>query len=460
MPRFDISRILFWSVGIACVLGGTFMFGLYSGARENFAYRAVSRIKSGIEDALSLTSQEAPTLLGTRPDWFLQPAYYPGSGVTVNETTDDDRILLAGFFEDGNQIRLIERDGTVVARWPVAFSELFPDTSHIHQPPATDWNKDMHGTLILPDGSVVFNFEQAGLVELDRCGSVAWTLARETHHSVELAESGGFWVPSRNFVTSDAAAPDYPPFEKPYYEDTILRVSDLGTVLDETSVVSILYENGMEALLTATGTSITAGAAWDLEILHLNKVGELGSDIAGDFPAFAAGDLLLSIRELNMLLVVDPATKRIKWWKVGPWVRQHDPDFEAGGRISVFNNGTYRTVFGTDNPFSRTPLSAPRVSSIVVVDPVNGETEVAYGNREGQRFLSVIRGKHQSTSGGGWLITEHDGGRVFETDAEGKVIWEFINRYNADEVAEITEARVYAHDYFDVADWSCAETNH
>jgi hypothetical protein len=70
-------------------------------------------------------------------------------------------------------------------------------------------------------------------------------------------------------------------------------------------------------------------------------------------------------------------------------------------------------------------------------------------------MLSVIRGKHELTARGGLLITEFEGGRVFETDPSGRTIWEYINRYDADEVAEITEARIYPADYFTVSDWSC-----
>ena len=44
---------------------------------------------------------------------------------------------------------------------------------------------------------------------------------------------------------------------------------------------------------------------------------------------------------------------------------------------------------------------------------------------------------------------------MFEVDAAGRTIWEYINRYDDDEVSEITEARVYPAGYFTVADWGC-----
>jgi hypothetical protein len=194
----------------------------------------------------------------------------------------------------------------------------------------------------------------------------------------------------------------------------------------------------------------------DGEILHLNKVAELESAKAADFPMFTAGDLLLSVRELNMVLVADPSLQRVKWWRVGPWIRQHDPEFKAGGLISVFNNNAYKSAFGPDNPFTRLPSTIPRVSNIIEIDPITGTHRLVYGGVEGQEMMTVIRGKHELTAQGGLLIAEFEAGRAFETDAGGRTIWQYINRYDADEVAEITEARIYPADYFTVSDWSCA----
>jgi len=55
------------------------------------------------------------------------------------------------------------------------------------------------------------------------------------------------------------------------------------------------------------------------------------------------------------------------------------------------------------------------------------------------------------------LVTEFEGGRVIETNAAGEVVWEYVNRYSADEVAEINEARLYPENYFAVEEWACAK---
>jgi hypothetical protein len=453
MKRYDFSRILFYAVSSAALLGISFAFGLYSGAKQTVVYETVRALKTAVKQAFQTTSEEASTLTKTHPKHFLQPSRYDGTGVTINDASEDRAlILMSGFFGDANELRLIRRNGALVARWPLKFHEIFPEPDHLQQPPATDWNVDTHGALALPDGSVVFNFEGSGLVKLDRCGGVVWTLARESHHSVERAAGGGFWVPGQRHFSEDSNSP-FPPFKTPFREHTIMRVSEDGRVLTEISVPQLFYDNGLEAVLTATGHSFEANMIWDGQILHLNKVAEVKSAVARDFPMFEAGDLALSIRELNLLMIIDPHTSKIKWWRVGPWLRQHDPEFKPGGTLVVFNNNNYGLTHNADPELSGAPI--PRASNIMEVNPASNELRIIYGSGNEQEMLSVIRGKLELTPGGGLLITEFEGGRVFETDAAGRVIWEYINRYSSDEVAEITEARLYPASYFSVSDWSC-----
>jgi hypothetical protein len=54
-------------------------------------------------------------------------------------------------------------------------------------------------------------------------------------------------------------------------------------------------------------------------------------------------------------------------------------------------------------------------------------------------------------------MTEAMAGRAIEVDAGGSVVWEFLNNYDKDSAAVITEATRYAPDYFTVRDWSCPD---
>lgn len=459
-----LAKAIFITTSTLTALGLALVFGMWSGHHKTALFKWVEATWINIK--ASGEAIEQTSLL--RPDYLLQPARYPGEGVTINTLTNNDElILLSGFFkeEDTNELRLIRRDGTLVNRWPLHYSKIFPHPDHVRQTPASDWNTDVHGMVIHPDGSVVFNFEYAGLVKLDRCGNTIWTLPHETHHSVEMAEGGGYWVLGQRYVENipDAQTP-YPPFLPPFRDSKILKVSENGTIVNEISIPELFYRNNMDAVLTSApyyyyGRSSLKSYA--KEIVHPNKIAELSSALAGAFPMFAAGDLLLSIRSLNLVMVVDPDTKVVKWWRVGPWKRQHDPEFTASGKIQVFNNNAHIIFaydpFGGDEQLFRTSLETPRVSNIIEYDPRTDSATIryGYGGKPGQELLSVIRGKVDPTPSGGILITENDGGRAFQIDAEGNIVWQYINRYDDDEVAELTEARVYDKDYFTVSDWSC-----
>ncbi len=448
MARIDLPKLFFILSISAVVLAVTFLFGIASGFQRGPAFQFVQGLM------VSVTNWDV--LTGKHPTHHLQPARHAGSGVTVNEVpgSEYNLLLLSGFFDDGNEIRLLTRGGTIVARWPVRFSEIFPDAGHLPRPPSTDWNVDLHGAIAMPDGSVVFNFENAGLARIGLCGDLRWTLERATHHSVELASGGGFWVPGRKHFVSGTSP--YPPFELPFTEDMILRVSPDGEVIEEISIAEAMRDSGLLSLLTSTGSPLPEPMhgfhdnGINKELFHLNDIEELSANMAADFPQFGAGDLLLSLRDRNLILVLDVESRRIKWWRIGPWIRQHDPDFLSGGKIMVFNNNRDGTPLG----------EYYGGSEIIQIDPASNKYNVVYGNEPEEKMHTNIRGKQQALPGGQILITEHEAGRVFQVDTpSGRVVWEYINRYENDEVAEVTEARAYPSSYFDVTDWSCEANN-
>jgi hypothetical protein len=452
MRKFDLSKSLFYLVIGLLAIALSFAYGYRSHSKKNSLYNFIESLDDTVKDSFEEVRNEAETALKVFPTHFLQPKNVTKHGVTKNLFKgDEDLILLSGFFENDNELRLIGRDGSVVARWKVRFSELFKDQDH-RTPLSTDWNIDTHGAIALSDGSVVFNFEYGGTVKLDRCGNVVWKVNKSTHHSIEMAEQGGFWIPNR--VLNRQTQPySFYPFLPHFQEDTILHVSEEGKILSETSVPDIFYRSGLEALLTATGSQFTKGMKPIREIVHLNKIEELSIEYSTAFPLFDAGDLMLSFRDYNLLVVVDPTTMLIKWHKTGPWVRQHDPEFVSAGKIRVFNNNLYALTKGGGN--GALDNNRFRQSNIIEFDPVLNISKVIYGDSELHPLFSTIRGKHEMTYSGNWLITEFEGGRVFEISKDGEIVWEYINKYNDEYVAEITESRVYPREYFQIDDWSC-----
>ena len=148
---------------------------------------------------------------------------------------------------------------------------------------------------------------------------------------------------------------------------------------------------------------------WLFDPWHLNDVEPLSSEMAGAFPMFEAGDVILSSRTLNSVFVVDPESHAVKWHRTGETRRQHDPDFRPDGTISVYDN---RMGLGE--------------SAIVSLDPASFEREVLFDAAE-HDFYSNVRGKHAWTDGGHLMVTSSQQGRVFEIDPEGRRTLEFYS---------------------------------
>ncbi len=435
--RIDRAKVSFFFSSALLLFG----YGVAVGVYEIFPYGILDFGFNSVQEAWN----DRFHVTRLRPDKHLEVARHPGSGVTQasEEEMAQGYTLISAFVEDRNQLTLIRPNGEEVARWPVRYTRLFPDGRHLEDhgyANPRDWGTDIHGALILPDGSVVFNFEYRGMVKLDRCGEVQWTLPEMTHHSIDLASDGSFWVGGRRRVREPNP---YPPIVTPYLDDAVMRVSPEGELLSEFSVVGLFFKNDLQSLLLATGRQRVSDRD-HREAVHLNDIEELSPEFAEAFPMFEEGDLLLSLRQLNLIMVVDPETEVIKWHRTGPYIRQHDPDYRADGTISVFDNNVddqNGAVFGG--------------SRIVLVDPAEETAGFLYGTEEGKKMYTRVRGKHQNLWNGNMLIVESLAGRIFEVDPDGDLVWEFINRYDEDEVARINDALRYPEEYFTVTNWDC-----
>jgi hypothetical protein len=150
---------------------------------------------------------------------------------------------------------------------------------------------------------------------------------------------------------------------------------------------------------------------------HVNSVHELGPNRwwdAGD-SRFRPGNLLLSARTLDAILVVDRRTGEIVWtWSEG-LDRQHEAIMVPRGRLGeglflVFNNGLA-------NRF------AFRRSSVEAVDPVARSVVWKYSD---PNFYSSLAGSQISLANGNLLITSSHGGRAFELTPGKEIVWQWI----------------------------------
>jgi hypothetical protein len=139
------------------------------------------------------------------------------------------------------------------------------------------------------------------------------------------------------------------------------------------------------------------------DVLHANAVRVLDRAVPG---LGRAGHLLVSVRDLDLVAIVDPEGRRLVWsWGPGVIERQHDPSLTPGGHLLLFDN--------------RPHVGASRV---VEVTPSSGRIT---WSQEG--FFSRTRGGAQALPNGNVLIVESDKGRAVEVTRAGEPVWEFFN---------------------------------
>lgn len=435
------------SVELAAFLASAVVLGLFYG----YAARALGWFPDALLDRAGgqLRTQLSRIPLFSDPP-FVWPRVYDRSGARVfDRSAMESGLTLLETHARGPSgwrpaLELIDADGEVLHRWRVDPRRLFPTS---RRPDESLKHQHVHGSYLFPDGDVLLTIEYVGTARLGPCGDVRWRLSG-THHSISRADDGTFWVArrkeSRNADSVEAGA--FPGLPENVYDSRLTRVSADGEVRRELSVLRLLYSNDMEQHIFQRRSTSESGR----EVLHLNDVERLDGEMADAFPEFDAGDLVVSLRDTHLVLVVDPASERIKWARSGPWIRQHDPDFLAEGWIGVFDNNVNGSGRGSILGGSR----------IVAVQPHTDSTEVWLEGRDLGSFYTRVGGKWQRLDNGNLLLTEALAGRVLEVAPDGELVWEWVSPpYSRSKVPGVWNGTRYDLTRENAESWPCSPTS-
>ncbi len=300
-------------------------------------------------------------------------------------------------------------------------------------PPRPKHRKFIHGLEMLPDGSVIFTFDGGMSVQrVDACGRRIWATPGGFTHSVSLSATGeSVWV-VKNKGFAELAVED----------GALLREIHVDAIIAANPEIDILGLRHLHANMVTRNPRNTVGTRMK-DTYHFNDADPLPAALAEAYPGFAAGDLLISARALNLVFVLDPETLAIKWWRIGTQMRQHDPDWRADGRISIYDNRMSRDY-----------------SQITLLDPaqMQARAEILLDGRQ-MAFYSRIRGKQQGISNGGIVLSAPQQGRAFEWHPDAGVVAEFFNLKPSDAQASylISELRLLPEGIFAEGLPACAD---
>jgi hypothetical protein len=169
------------------------------------------------------------------------------------------------------------------------------------------------------------------------------------------------------------------------------------------------------------------------DLLHPNSVKVLSKALATKFPLFKAGQVVISVRNINTLAVVDLHTHRVAWAGRGIWRIQHDAEFLDNGHLLLYDN-----------------LGLMGASRILEYDPLTQAVPWVCGNDDAISFQARDRGMKQRLPNGNTLIVEPDSRRLLEVTRDKELVWECICPLDPDapgqssRVHAVTGARRYS----------------
>ncbi len=412
--RDRIAFLVFVGSAVFLALG----YGVLAGMWKLWPYGIVA---SAVEGYDGLRADAGPTAT----TWYYKRLARRGLPPIGNTGRAQPGVNLVTEIQgDALAVEVMDLDGHVLHRWAIDWFRIWPDAQHVPDRlrPRSQPGTHVDGATLLDDGDLVFNFEHLGLVRLDRSGGVVWRLPYQTHHSVHRADDGNLWVCGQKERLE--RVPEFPNLEPPFVEDTVLVVAPDGRIVREWSVPGLLHANGRHGLLSlASQDNFSTAVSGD--VTHLNHVEPFPARLQSGF--FGAGDVLVSLRNVNTVFVFDSGNDRIQWISTGLFVRQHDPHFVDGNTISVFDNNNVPAA------------GQPPQSRIVLVSAPDQTVTTYFAGTPERPFFTPILGRHQWLANGHLLVTDSCSGRAFELDRNRELVWWYVNYVEDDVVGAIQQ---------------------
>lgn len=394
-----------------------FFFGMVIAIKQSPPFRTV---RDAWLAYCSLNQQQG--IIGARyPDHMWYPSESSAGGLlqsTPEESFGDFTVFTSG---DSCRAMLVDQQGEQVHEWYAPFWEVFPHSRHV-----PSWLPErfilMRRALVFPNGDLLALYETiantpsgCGLAKLDVNGNVLWAFDDYAHHDVSIGEDGRIYVlvhELRRLTKSEQDKPLNPLTDLPLIEDCLVVLSPDGEELQRISLLDALVDSPFFKPML-----IHVDRYGD--ITHNNTAAVVNKEFALHYPQISPGDVMVCLRNQNLVGVINLKMEKLVWATTGPWEHPHDPDPLPNGNLMIFNNFV---AHGVDQS-----------SGVIEFDPRTRRIVWDYYGPPERRLASQTRSCQQQLNNGNVLITEADHGRIVEIDRQGHTIWEYTHPLRAEE---------------------------
>lgn len=280
----------------------------------------------------------------------------------------------------------------------------------------------IHSPLLTDDGGLIIHSHGSALVKIDKCSNLLWINDIDHfHHSAEKDIDGNYWIPSRIYpysIDEVKIGEKYGDF----FDDAITKVSIEGDILYQKSVTQMLLDNNLDHL-------VFSDYIFHGDPIHLNDIEPVNSN--GKY--WRKGDLFLSLRSQNMIILYRPETNKIIRTITGPFSNQHDVDILSENEISIFNNNIYfyKGKRIDDGRIHFTGQSEIGIVEILIYDFRTQEFRKKFSEEiEQHNVITGVAGLSEIFDDGSLFIEETQAGRLLFFNADGKLVLEYVNKAN------------------------------
>ena len=327
-------------------------------------------------------------------------AYYPG--FTLFTSTHKQSAFL------------IDEQGKLIHEWHLRYRDFMDENAEDTEPLPENFLY-MRKAHVFPNGDLLTLYVGYGktpwglaLVKMDKDSNLIWKYQKRVHHDFDIDAAGNIYTLGHHL--SSNLPPAIAKQQSVFVDDTIIKLSPGGEELQKFSVMQAIAQSDYARVIEAQNHMIEYFENGDF--LHTNAIEFIDTQKAGVFPVGKAGQVLISMRELNSLAVIDLVTKRVTWLSTGAWIRQHDPDILPNGNILLFDN---KGVLDRE------------ASRVIEIDPQTGGIVWSFAGSEAVPFYTARRGSQQPLPNGNILITESGTSRLLEVNRDGKLVWEYVS---------------------------------
>jgi len=327
------------------------------------------------------------------------------------------------------QAYLFDMKYNLLHRWGVPFSRIWPHPRHVPTP-VKDSYVAFFACHLFPNGDllvVLHGVQQTavgyGLVKLDKDSNILWNYAAGIHHDIDVAADGTIYAIEHETVNSMPKGLEFIP--TPCLVDSLIMLTPDGKLKGQPiSVLEAFRDSPYSALLQSLEPSKkkdeeSAPSTMQRfddktrkqDALHTNTVLVLTQELAQKFPGWKAGQLLITMRNLDAIALVDPERRAVVWAARGPWQAPHDAQFLDNGTLLLFDNQGLR-----------------KGSRVMEYDPRTQAFPWSYAGENWGPFFTSERGMCQRLSNGNTLAVNSIGGEMLEVTRDKEVVWSFAPR--------------------------------